>query len=110
MYLFRLPDEHRTTDIWTVGALYERPFLRESTTGKFFGSLLVHERFLPSQDLVADPLVRLFHPITQADGRFPMELFQDQRVVAIASADALRCIEVVFSLELHPGDVLGNIH
>src|ERR1051326_7202242 len=70
----------------------------------------VCERFLSPQDLIADPLVRLFHSITQADGGLPIDPLQDHRVVAISSADAFRRIEVVLSLQLYLRYVLGNIH
>src|SRR5688500_14796797 len=56
-----------------------------------------------------DPAVRFFHPVAQRNRRRPTELALDQRVIAIAAADALRRIELVPALELDARDLLHDV-
>ena len=57
-----------------------------------------------------DPLVGLGHARAQVDFRLPAEHALDQRVVAVAAADALGSIEIVVPLDLDPGNLLHDIH
>ena len=45
--------------------------------------------------LVIDPSVGLFQPDLERDRRGPTQAFDDQRIIAVASAHALRRAEVV---------------
>ena len=48
--------------------------------------------------LLQDPGVRLRHALAQSGGRFPVEVLLDFCVVAVASVDALRRVELVAPL------------
>ena len=61
------------------------------------------------QDLFADPCVRLFHPVAERDARLPVELPANKGVITVAAAYTLGGLQVVSTLELHLGDVFGNI-
>ena len=58
--------------------------------------------------LIVDPSIGLFHSVARNAGR-PAEPCLDQRVVAIPAMNALRCIEIVFTLELDAGDLFGDV-
>src|ERR1043166_3721359 len=60
-------------------------------------------------DLVVDPRVGFFQAIAQTDVRFPVQIFFDQRVVAVAAVHALGRLEIVPALELDAGDGFDDV-
>src|SRR5262249_5105649 len=48
-------------------------------------------------NLIVDPAVGLFHPITQPRGRLPSKFLADQCIIAIASVNAFWSREVVIT-------------
>ena len=77
---------------------------RLADRGDFAGSLAI------LLDVLAeDPVVRLLHPTSQTDAGLPAEVLLDQRVVAVATVDALRGVEIVVALQLDTGDFLEHV-
>src|ERR1019366_8798439 len=67
-------------------------------------------RVVLGRKLVVNPAVRLFHAVTQSRGRLPTQILADLGVIAVATRDAARRIELVPPVELNARDVLGDVH
>src|SRR5690606_14681311 len=61
------------------------------------------------QDLVVDPGVGLLETGAQRDRRFPTELLENHRVVAVPAPDPLGCGEVVAAGHRDAGDVGDDV-
>src|SRR5215467_11655710 len=59
--------------------------------------------------LIVNPSVGLFQPRTQRGVRFPPEIFLNERVVAVTAVYPFGRAQVVASLELDTGKVLGQV-
>src|SRR5579872_2220837 len=59
-------------------------------------------------ELRADPRVGPREAVAQGRRRLPAEQRPDQRVVAVAAADAFRRREIVAALERHAGDAFDD--
>src|SRR6266508_6835882 len=61
-------------------------------------------------NLVVNPGVSFLQPVPQPRAWLPAEMFFDQRVVAVASVDALGRFQIVTPLEFDPRDALDDVH
>src|SRR5277367_2122672 len=69
-------------------------------------------RFAPlaSQILVVDPRVSFFQACLQGGVRFPIQIFLDESIFAVAAVDALGSAEIVSSVQLDAGDGFDDVH
>ncbi len=61
------------------------------------------------EHFIFDPGVGLGEAVAELDGGFPVELFADQGVVAVAAVDAFGRVEIVVALELDAGDLFNDV-
>src|SRR6478609_5804257 len=59
--------------------------------------------------LIVDPAVVLLEAFAQRRAGLPAEQFEDPRVVGVAAAHTLRCVEEVVAGELDARDVLDDV-
>src|SRR5438094_7383577 len=59
--------------------------------------------------LGVNPAIGLFHSCAQGDRWRPAEALLDERVVAVAAADALGRVQLVPALQAYAGDFLDDI-
>jgi len=64
---------------------------------------------LARQVLLFDPGIGLGQPVVEGRGGLPAEHVQDHRIVAVAPGHAARGVELVLALQLHSGELLGQI-
>ena len=57
-----------------------------------------------------DPGVCSGEAFAELDGGFPVELFEDFGVVAVAAIDAFGCVEFVVALQFDAGYLFGDVY
>ena len=65
---------------------------------------------LAAGDLVENPRVGFLQPVAQWYFRLPTQHVADQCVLAVASVDPFRCVQIVTAGELHARDILDDIN
>src|SRR5579859_8132317 len=69
-----------------------------------------HFSALPSQILAVNPPVGLLQANAQWRIRFPLEVFLDQRVIAVSTVHAFRRFKIVIALQLDACDFFRHVH